>query len=96
MKTKTNKRPVSLRSPPNEKQAKKARYPTTQVEEVNAQNSPTMNKKDDNTNEELKQTSLDKPEQSESDSNISNHHPTTEVKNTCMARRGTWSSCPSD
>ena len=73
-KIKTNKRPVSLRSPPNEKQVKK--------QEVNAQSPPTMSKTYDNSSEELKQTMLDKPEQPESDSNTSNHLAITEVKNT--------------
>ena len=41
-----------------------------------------MSKTSDNSSEELKQTMLDKPEQPESDSNTSNHHAITEVKNT--------------
>ena len=81
-KIKTNKRPVSLRSPPNEKQVKKVRYPIVRLEEVNAQSPPTMSKTNDNSSEELKQTMLDKPEQPESDSNTCNHHAITEVKNT--------------
>ena len=81
-KIKTNKRPVSLRSPPKEKQVKKVRYPIVRLEEVNARSPPTMSKTNDNSSEELKQTMLDKPEQPESDSNTSNHHAITEVKNT--------------
>ena len=81
-KIKSNKRPVSQRSPPNEKQVKKARYPIVQLEGVNVRSPPTMSNIKDNSSGELKQTVLDKPEQPESDGNISNHHATTEVKNT--------------
>ena len=81
-KIKSNKRPVSQRSPPIKKQVKKARYPIVRLEGVNVQSPPTMSNTNDNSSDELKQTMLDKPEQPESDGNTSNHHATTEVKNT--------------
>ena len=67
-KIKSNKRPVSQRSPPNEKQVKKVRYPIVRLEEVNVWSPPTMSKTNNNSSEELKQTMLDKPEQPEKSS----------------------------